>query len=64
MNKEERKRLVHLGRLNERRRFYRLFECSHCGHTEDRDVNAAKNIAQRGWGMDGATHLLPAQGVT
>ncbi len=28
---------------------YRIFECLRCGHTEDRDTNAAKNIQKRGW---------------
>ncbi len=28
---------------------YRTFVCPSCGHTEDRDVNAAKNIQERGW---------------
>lgn len=26
----------------------RYYYCVHCGHNEDRDINAAKNIAQRG----------------
>ncbi len=29
---------------------YRVFVCPLCGYTEDRDLNAAKNILQRGWG--------------
>ncbi len=28
---------------------YRTFVCLSCRHTEDRDVNAAKNIQERGW---------------
>ncbi len=30
---------------------YRIFECLRCGHTEDRDTNAAKNIKERGVGL-------------
>ncbi len=30
---------------------YRVFVCPACGHTEDRDVNAAKNIKERGAGL-------------
>ncbi len=30
---------------------YRVFVCPLCGHTEDRDTNAAKNILRRGWGI-------------
>lgn len=26
----------------------RVYRCAHCGHTEDRDVNAARNIRDRG----------------
>ena len=36
------------GEVQPRPRVYWLFECSGCGHSEDRDVNAAKNILQRG----------------
>lgn len=32
-------------------RVYRLFRCSGCGHVEDRDVNAARNILERGRGF-------------
>ncbi len=32
-------------------RVYRLFRCSGCGHVEDRDVNAARNILERGRGL-------------
>ncbi len=28
---------------------YRTFVCLSCRHTEDRDLNAAKNIQERGW---------------
>ena len=45
------------GEVQPKPRVYRLFECSDCGHAEDRDVNAAKNILHRGWG-------IPAQGIT
>ena len=27
----------------------RTYQCRHCGHEEDRDVNAAKNILRAGW---------------
>lgn len=36
------------GFVNGKAREYRMFECSGCGHCEDRDVNAAKNILRRG----------------
>ena len=36
------------GQVNSKAREYRIFDCSSCGHTEDRDVNAAKNIMARG----------------
>ncbi|WP_460545904.1 RNA-guided endonuclease InsQ/TnpB family protein, partial [Glycomyces halotolerans] len=38
----------------------RVFECAACGHTEDRDVNAAKNILAAGLAVaacrDGVRH--------
>ena len=45
------------GEVQPKPRVYRIFECRDCGHVEDRDVNAAKNILHRGWG-------IPAQGIT
>ena len=36
------------GEVQSKPRVYRLFECSDCGHSDDRDVNAAKNILARG----------------
>ena len=39
------------GEVGGKPRVYRLFQCSDCGHTEDRDVNAAKNILHRAWGF-------------
>jgi putative transposase len=36
------------GAVNGKPHTYRLFECSGCGHVDDRDVNAARNILARG----------------
>ena len=36
------------GEVQPKPKEYRLFRCSDCGHVADRDVNAAKNILQRG----------------
>lgn len=36
------------GVVNPKPRVYRLFECCDCGHVQDRDVNAARNILARG----------------
>ncbi len=36
------------GQVNGKAREYRIFECSGCGHVDDRDVNAARNIVARG----------------
>ena len=36
------------GLVNEKAGEYRTFRCSNCGHVQDRDVNAARNILARG----------------
>ncbi len=36
------------GEVNGKPRRYRVFACSVCGHADDRDVNAARNILARG----------------
>ena len=36
------------GFVNGKAREYRVFACSECGHIQDRDVNAARNIMARG----------------
>ena len=36
------------GKVNGKPRTYRVFACSVCGHADDRDVNAARNILARG----------------
>ena len=36
------------GEVNPKAKTYRVFECGECGHTDDRDVNAARNIMARG----------------
>ncbi len=36
------------GAVNPKAKVYRVFECGKCGHTDDRDVNAARNIMARG----------------
>ena len=37
----------------------RIYECQHCGHSEDRDVNAAKNILQIGSWADYSGGQIP-----
>ena len=36
------------GFVNGKARAYQIFACSECGHVQDRDVNAARNILARG----------------
>jgi putative transposase len=45
----------------------RVFVCAHCGHTQDRDVNAAKNILHKGLKQIGAGYaesVVSPQGET
>ena len=44
------------GAVGGKARVYRIFECLSCGHVEDRDVNAAKNILHRAWDFWRAGH--------